>query len=103
MATLDNHIANQVLSWKHIQQCAREVGFDACGIAPAGRLDEDATFMERWIAQGLHGNMTYLERNTEKRYDIRQLTNWKRNLAISLYRHNTSSVTRHPCWNGNGR
>ena len=88
MATLDNHIANQVLSWKHIQQCAREVGFDACGIAPAGRLDEDATFMERWIAKGLHGNMTYLERNTEKRYDIRQLVPGAQWVIVVLLHYN---------------
>ena len=45
------------------------MGFDACGIAPVHRLDDDAQFMDHWIAQGLHGEMDYLERNCDKRYD----------------------------------
>lgn len=57
------------LTLENICNLAREVGFDACGVAPVRRLEEDAQFMERWIAQGLHGEMDYLERNCEKRYD----------------------------------
>lgn len=45
------------------------MGFDACGLAPIHRLDDDAQFMDSWLAQGLHGNMDYLERNCDKRYD----------------------------------
>ena len=45
------------------------MGFDACGVAPVRRLNEDAQFMDNWIAQGLHGEMDYLERNRDKRYD----------------------------------
>lgn len=45
------------------------MGFDACGVAPVRRLNEDAQFMDNWLAQGLHGEMDYLERNRDKRYD----------------------------------
>ena len=57
------------LTLENICKLAREVGFDACGVAPVRRLEEDAQFMDNWIAQGLHGEMDYLERNCEKRYD----------------------------------
>lgn len=57
------------LTLENICKLAHEVGFDACGVAPVRRLEEDAQFMDHWIAQGLHGEMDYLERNCEKRYD----------------------------------
>ncbi|MBO7501841.1 MAG: hypothetical protein J6T32_01340 [Paludibacteraceae bacterium] len=88
MTSLDEQISHQVLSWKHILQAAKDVGFDACGIASAGRLDDDAVFMERWIAQGLHGNLSYLERNTEKRYDIRQLVQGAQWVIVVLLHYN---------------
>lgn len=57
------------LTSKNIYNLAIQVGFDDCGIAPVQRLDNDAQFMDQWLAQGLHGNMDYLERNRDKRYD----------------------------------
>lgn len=60
---------NLTLTYENISKLAQEIGFDACGIAPVRRLDEDAQFMDNWIAQGLHGGMDYLERNCDKRYD----------------------------------
>lgn len=62
-------LSNLTLTSENICKLAAEVGFDACGIANIHRLDEDAQFMEEWIAQGLHGDMDYLERNRDKRYD----------------------------------
>jgi epoxyqueuosine reductase len=52
-----------------IKQAALESGFDACGIARARALEEDAAFLKRWLAEGKHGSMHYLERNFEKRTD----------------------------------
>ena len=70
MYKVDTSISNNLtLTSENICKLAREVGFDACGVAPVRRLDEDATFIDQWLAQGLHGKMDYLERNREKRYD----------------------------------
>ena len=57
------------LTCKNISDLALDLGFDACGVATVQRLDSDAQFMDEWLAQGLHGNMDYLERNRDKRYD----------------------------------
>ena len=57
------------LTSENICNLAQEVGFDACSVAPVRRLDDDAQFMDSWIAQGLHGDMDYLERNCDKRYN----------------------------------
>ena len=62
-------LSNLTLTFENISKLALEVGFDACGVAPIHRLDDDAQFMDNWIAQGLHGEMDYLTRNCDKRYD----------------------------------
>lgn len=61
--------SNLTLTSENISKLALQVGFDACAVAPVHRLDDDAEFMTNWIAQGLHGEMDYLERNCDKRYD----------------------------------
>lgn len=61
--------SNLTLTSENISNLALQVGFDACAVAPVHRLDDDAEFMDSWIAQGLHGEMDYLERNCDKRYD----------------------------------
>lgn len=61
--------SNLTLTSENISKLALQVGFDACAVAPVHRLDDDAEFMDCWIAQGLHGEMDYLERNCDKRYD----------------------------------
>ena len=67
VATLTS--SNLTLTYENICNLAREVGFDACGIAPVHRLDRDAAFMDSWVDAGLNGNMDYLARNRELRYD----------------------------------
>ena len=75
---------NLKLTSRNICDLAQEVGFDACGIAPVQRLDRDARFMEEWLAQGLHGNMDYLERNCDKRYDPAVLVPGAQTVVVCL-------------------
>ena len=72
------------LTFENIYKLAQEVGFDACGIAPVHRLDDDAQFMDEWLAQGLHGNMDYLERNRDKRYDPSVLVPGAQTVVVCL-------------------
>ena len=72
------------LTFENIYKLAQEVGFDACGIAPVHRLDDDAQFMDAWLAQGLHGNMDYLERNRDKRYDPSVLVPGAQTVVVCL-------------------
>ena len=60
------------------------MGFDACGVAPVHRLDDDAQFMDQWIAQGLHGEMDYLTRNCDKRYDPSLLVPGAQTVVVCL-------------------
>lgn len=56
-----------------IKQKARELGFDACGVARATKLESMEAPFSRWLEQGFQGRMAYMERNIEKRLDPRQL------------------------------
>ncbi|MDO6431288.1 tRNA epoxyqueuosine(34) reductase QueG [Flavitalea sp. BT771] len=54
---------------KWIKEWTRDLGFDHCGIAKAGRLDEDARRLESWLHQGMHGSMHYMENHFDLRID----------------------------------
>lgn len=73
-----------------IKQAALEVGFDACGIARAGVLTEDAGFMKQWLSEGQHGTMDYLERNFEKRTDPRLLAPGCKSVIVVLLNYYNS-------------
>ncbi|MCE5331771.1 MAG: tRNA epoxyqueuosine(34) reductase QueG [Bacteroidales bacterium] len=67
-----------------IKQTALSVGFDACGIAKATALTEDAEFMQQWLHEGKQGEMHYLERNFEKRTDPRLLVQGCKSVVVVL-------------------
>ncbi len=53
---------------------AKSLGFAVCGIAKADAVDADtAAYLARWIGEGRHGTMGYLQRNGDKRTDPRLL------------------------------
>jgi epoxyqueuosine reductase len=52
-----------------IAALAREVGFDAFGVAEARPLDDERTRLRKWLARGHHGSMQYLERLESERLD----------------------------------
>ena len=52
---------------------ARRIGFDACGIARAERLDDAARKLEQWLGDGRHATMSWMENHFEKRVDPRKL------------------------------
>lgn len=52
-----------------IKKTASALGFDFCGIARAGRLDEDAARLAQWLDKGMHGSMKYMENHFELRVD----------------------------------
>lgn len=71
----------------NIRISALQVGLDACSVASATYYDQDAQYMNRWVAQGQHGNMEYLEHNCDKRYDIRLLVPGAVSVVVCLLRY----------------
>ena len=56
-----------------IKTLATNNGFDYCGIAKAGLLNEDARRLEAWLRKGLHGTMQYMENHFDLRIDPSRL------------------------------
>lgn len=69
---------------KFIKETALSIGFDACGIAKADYLKEDAEFLKTWLNEGKHGDMHYLERNFEKRTNPKELVPGCKSVIVVL-------------------
>ncbi len=52
-----------------IKNHAKRLGFISCGIAKADFLEEEASRLEKWLKNGFHGQMKYMENNFDKRLD----------------------------------
>ena len=65
-----------------IKDRARELGFDVCGVAPAGAFPELAFFRE-WIGRGYAGTMGYLPRSAERRSDVRKVVPSARSVIVT--------------------
>jgi epoxyqueuosine reductase len=66
-----------------IKECAAALGFSATGIA---RLDRNphAAELDRWLAAGYAGTMTYLNRQAEKRKDPRAIMTGAKSAVVTL-------------------
>jgi len=54
------HLRAQIDDW------SRALGFQHCGVSNA-RLDQDEAHLQRWLDQGRHGTMDYMQRHGSKR------------------------------------
>ena len=52
-----------------IKDEAANFGFFDCGISLARHLEDDEKRMEIWLSEKKNADMSYLERNKEKRYN----------------------------------
>lgn len=66
-----------------IKRRARELGFSAIGIAALDR-NPHAAELDRWLAAGHAGTMTYLHRQAEKRKDPRKIFPGAKCAVVSL-------------------
>lgn len=72
---------------------ASALGFDYCGIARAVVLDDDARRLERWLHQGMHGSMRYMENHFELRVDPRKLVPGAQSVITLLLNYFPTSTT----------
>jgi len=66
---------------------AKQLGFDVCGIANATALKAESAHVEQWLEDGHEGEMGYLTRNKEKRYDPRLLVEGTKSIVTVLYNY----------------
>ena len=70
-----------------IKAKARELGFDACGIAPAADLPE-LRFFSEWLDRGYAGTMGYLARSAARRADVRHVLPSARTVIVTASNYN---------------
>jgi epoxyqueuosine reductase len=70
-----------------VKEIATAMGFDACGIAVARRLDDDARRLENWLSKGYHGEMTYMENHFDMRVDPTVLVPGAKSVITLLYNY----------------
>jgi epoxyqueuosine reductase len=71
-----------------IKAKARELGFDACGIAPAADLPE-LGFLSEWLARGYGASMGWLHRSAERRREVRRVLPSARTVVCTATVYNT--------------
>ena len=67
-----------------VKRTAAGLGFDFCGIAKAGFLNEDARRLEAWLNKGMHGNMGYMQNHFDLRTDPQKLVPGARSVITLL-------------------
>jgi epoxyqueuosine reductase len=72
-----------------IKSRALQLGFDVCGIAPAGDLPE-LRFLPEWIARGYAGSMAYLARSADRRSDVRRVLPSAKSVIVTATVYNTN-------------
>ena len=70
---------------------AARLGFDACGISKAERLEPEAERLEQWLREGRHGGsegaMPWMENHFEKRVDPRLLVDGAQSVVSVLHNY----------------
>ena len=87
------HVASERSKW--LKSKALELGFVSVGISKAEELSEEAPRLERWLKEGMHGEMKYMEGHFEKRLDPRKLVPGTKSIVSLLFNyHNPEANTR---------
>jgi epoxyqueuosine reductase len=79
-----------------IKQKAVEIGFTKAGVTSVDAFDREADFFESWVAGGAHGTMQWLERNHDKRRDVRAIMpDAKSILSLALNYYDRTEIDSH--------
>jgi len=70
-----------------IKQKSAKEGFQFCGIAKAEFLEEEAPRLEKWLNQGMHGEMGYMAHHFDKRLDPTKLVDGAKSVISLLYNY----------------
>jgi len=70
-----------------IKTKAKALGFYSCGISKATHLPEDAEHLSKWLQDGKHAEMTYMENHFEKRTDPRKLMEGTKSVISVLFNY----------------
>ena len=66
---------------------ARRLGFSACGISKARFLEEEKEHLEKWLQDGMNGEMHYMHNHFEKRLDPTKLVEGSKSVISLMYNY----------------
>lgn len=69
---------------ERLKELAREIGFDAAGVAPVALLSEEVKHLQQWVEEGMHAGMEYMARNMEVRENPQRLVDGARSVIVTL-------------------
>ncbi|MCW5906985.1 MAG: tRNA epoxyqueuosine(34) reductase QueG [Chitinophagales bacterium] len=78
---------NTLALTQKIKQEAKRLGFDACGISKAERLDKEAFLLEAWLNRQMQGKMAYMENHFDKRVDPCKLVDGAKSVISLSYNY----------------
>jgi epoxyqueuosine reductase len=81
-------VSKQKLS-EMIKSETKQLGFDACGIAKAEYLEEEARHLKHWLDSKMHGDMKYMENYFYKRVDPTNLVKDAKSVIVVLLNYYT--------------
>ncbi len=82
---------------RKISDYAKQLGFDLCGFTKAKIDDKYLAVFENWLAQGLHSDMSYMEK-IEQRRNMQEILPGAQSvvvLAVNYNREQTALAPRH--------
>jgi epoxyqueuosine reductase len=86
-----------ILTNEIVIEAAKEIGFDLVGFAKADLLFDEISKLEEWLKRNYHGDMSYMEKNFEKRKDVNNiLPNAKSVISLAINYYTNEEYTDDP-------
>jgi epoxyqueuosine reductase len=86
----DNSLQNKISTF------AKELGFQSIGFAHAQKLESEAHRLEKWLDNGHHGKMRYMENHFDKRVDPTLLVPGAKTVISLSYNYHHPSKQNDP-------
>ena len=80
---------------KLIKAEAKRIGFLSCGISKAELLEDEAPRLEKWLNEGKHGKMKYMENHFDKRLNPSLLVEGSKSVISLTYNYYTDKTQVH--------
>ena len=77
-----------------IKSKSNDLGFISCGISKADFLEDEAANLENWLKNEMHGEMSYMERNFDKRLDTTKLVENSKSVISLTYNYYPKKVLK---------
>ncbi len=84
---MTGNIQNKKDLSEQIKKYAFKIGFAACGIAGAEKLDKESEKLRKWLDKEMHAGMHYMKNQFEKRSDPRKLVKNAKSVISVLYNY----------------